>query len=437
MVVTLNPTNYIQLNGYIQIQFASNLQWSQDISTSHTLPLSTATCTVLSGQVSSATCTGTTATATVDFTINAMNSSKLTQAFSFQINGLFAPPTTTPPDTISITSYSPLGDQIDTCTTLITGLQPQILTLSLSPNVSPLYVNSASSLTFTFTLTDTISKTDYFQIVFPTGTIFNFNNAISGVNLLLFASGVTYTSSNLTLISRQSTSSPTIYAGTLCKIIIGAYTAPPSVKTTPDFILQVYNAQNGLKMQGSATVTALAKFYPLNVSASSYLINQNTVYTFVFTSTDFLTNTSFIMLTLPADLTINISSTCLSSNFSSSLVGSCSHNGSNSIRLDSMTSNGISAGTYSMAIQSIVNPNRAISSLTFTANFYYINDTTYLVATANFTGLTFLPNQLNPNSTNIHLSSYSLLATPISANITLTTKDPLNPNAFILITIPN
>lgn len=113
-------------------------------------------------------------------------------------------------------------------------------------------------------------------------------------------------------------------------------------------------------MQGTATVTAQTNSYSMNVTASPYFINQNSVFTFVFTSTDFLTNTSFIVLTFPADLTINISSKCLTTNFSSSLVASCSHNGSNSIRLDSMTSSGITAGTYSIAIQSIVNPNRAV-----------------------------------------------------------------------------
>jgi hypothetical protein len=107
MVVYVKPTNHILVSGYIQVEFASNMQWSQDVSTSHTLPLSSAACTVLSGQTTSASCAGTAATATVDFTINSMNSTKLTQALSFQINGLFSPPTTTPPDTVSITSYSP------------------------------------------------------------------------------------------------------------------------------------------------------------------------------------------------------------------------------------------------------------------------------------------------------------------------------------------
>jgi hypothetical protein len=274
------------------------------------------------------------------------------------------------------------------------------------------------------------------MIVFPTGTVFNYNNIISANNLLLFTSGVTYTASNLTLIARQSSASPTRFAGTVCRITIGSYTAPPTVKTTPNFILQVYNAQNGLKMQGSATITAQAKSYAMAVSATTYSINQNAVYSFTFTSTDFLTNTSFILLTFPSDLTINITTNCFTSNFSSPATSSCSLNGTNSIRIDNMTMNGISAGTYTMSIQSAVNPNRAVSSLSFSAAFYYINDISHLVANANFTGLTFIPNQLNLNSTTVALSNYRLLSTPVSVNITFTAKDSVATNGYMLVSIP-
>jgi hypothetical protein len=308
--------------------------------------------------------------------------------------------------------------------------------VSLTANTSPFYVNTASSITFTFTLTDTILKTDYFQIIFPTGTIFTFNNFIAGSNLLLFSTGVTYIPAYLTLISRQSSSSPTKYAGTICKITIGSYTAPSSVKTTDNFILQVFNSQNGLKMQGTATMTAQANIYSMNVTASTYLINQNAVYSFTFTSIDFLTNTSYILLTFPSDLTSNITSNCLSTNFSSPVTSICSLNGSNIIRLDSLTSNGITPNTYKISVQSIINPNRALSFLSFYASFYYINDSNYLVANSSFTGLVYLPNALSLNSTTISLSDYHVLMTPVSANITFTSIDALSTNGYMLIFIP-
>jgi hypothetical protein len=101
-----------------------------------------------------------------------------------------------------------------------------------------------------------------------------------------------------------------------------------------------------------------------------------------------------------------------------------------------MTMNGISAGTYTMSIQSAVNPNRAVSSLSFSAAFYYINDISHLVANANFTGLTFTPNQLNLNSTTVALSNYRLLSTPVSVNITFTAKDSVATNGYMLVSIP-
>lgn len=79
---------------------------------------------------------------------------------------------------------------------------------------------------------------------------------------------------------RQAASSPTRYAGTICRINVGRYTAPPSTLTATPFIFQVYNQQNGLKMQGEASITATAKAYTMNVAPSSFLINQATSYTF-------------------------------------------------------------------------------------------------------------------------------------------------------------
>lgn len=388
----------------------------------------------MSGQVLTGSCTGLTATATVSFTITSLNSSSLTLPFSYQINGLFSPPNTSPSDTLLITSYSSDYDAIDTCVASITGLVPQVLSLSLTANTSPLIVSSSTTLVFTFTLTDTIIKTDYFVIIFPSGTTFTLQ-ALSTSNIQIFLSGATYTSSNLTLLMRQSAASSTRFAGAVCRISVSNYTAPPSVKTTGNFILQIYNNQNYLKMQGTTTLTAQANTFTMSVAASSYLINQNAVYTFTITTLNFLTNTSYILITFPSGLAFNLSTSCLTNNFTSPAASSCSTNGSN-IRLDSLTTSGISANTYTLSIQSIINPNRALSNLSFTANFYYSNDSTTLTANAYFTGLTYIPNLLNINITQVTLSNYNLLATPISSNVTFTTRDAVPANGYVLITVP-
>ncbi len=165
--------------------------------------------------------------------------------------------------------------------------------MALTASSSPLYINSATSLILTFTLVDTIAKTDYFQLVLPTNSTFSFI-AISSSNISLFSSAVTYVSANTTLVMRQSSSSSTKYAGTVCTITVGRYNSPSSTKTTNPFLLQIYNSFNGLKMQGSATLTATAKTYGVTVAATSYLINDNTSYSFVVNITDSLLSTAMI-----------------------------------------------------------------------------------------------------------------------------------------------
>lgn len=366
--------------------------------------------------------------------MSSLSSSTLTLPFSYQINGLFSPPTTSPPDTLIITSYDKNNYKIDTCTTVVTGLTPQQLSLSLTTSTSPLIVNSLTSLTFTFTLTDTLTKTDYFQIILPSGSTFSFI-AISSPDLQLAFSNSVYTSANSSLIMRQPASNPTRFANTICRILISRYTAPPSVRPTDNFILQIYNFQNGLKMQGSASITARANTYIMSVTASTYLINQNAAYTIDFTTLDFLTNTSYITIGFPTDLTLNISTRCFTSNFSSTANSTCSSNG-NTIRVDSLTTNGITANSYRITIDSIINPNRALANISFSVNFYYINDSSYLVATASFTGLTYIPNLLSLNTTKVTLSNYYVLASSVSANLTFTLKDTVAANSYLLIYVP-
>lgn len=268
------------------VTFPVSLQWSQDISTSHSLPIGSAlVCNPLDGDVTSAECSGQVSTASVTYILTAIAGNQTNSSLSFSIGTLFSPPTTSPPDTLTLTSFSSSGYQIDTCSTGITGLNPQTLSLSLSSSSVPLYVNSGTSLVLTFTLTDTISRNDYFQLVLPTGSTFTYL-AISTINLSIFSSSVTYIASNHTIVMRQAISSPTRFAGTTCVITIGRYVSPPNTLTTAPFLLQVYDNSNGLKMQGNATLTAVAKPYTLQVVPTSSFINENTTYTFTLTIQD-------------------------------------------------------------------------------------------------------------------------------------------------------
>ena len=107
---------------------------------------------------------------------------------------------------------------------------------------------------------------------------------MSTINLSIFSSAVTYVTANRTLVMRQAASSTTRWAGTVCRITVGRYTAPTSTLTATPFILQVYNQFNGLKMQGTASLSASAKPYVVTVTPGSYIVNDPTSYTFTVTT---------------------------------------------------------------------------------------------------------------------------------------------------------
>ena len=438
MVVSLTPKNKILGNNSIVITFPPSLQWSQDISTSHSLPIgSTLTCLNVLGAVTSASCSGEASSAIVTYRISAINGSSLISAFSYSISSLFSPPTTSPPDTLDIRSVSSTGDYIDTCTTTISGLTAQSLSVALATSSSPLYINSLTSLIFNFTLADTISKSDYFQLTFPAGTTFSFV-AIASSNLNLFSSGVTFNSTNLTLIMRQASTSPTRFAGTVCTITIGRYTAPPSTKTTDPFTFQVYTSTGGLKMQGLATISATANTYIATVGAASSNINKNTSYTFIVTTLDSMLSSSMIQVKFPSELTLSISANCVSStNFSSAGNMTCTMNGTNTVLIKNLSSSTITPGIYSFTIGSVVNRGKALTTSNFSLTYYYSSDTSGRVGTSNSAGVTLLANPINASSISGQLSNNSVTASGVTMNITFTAEDAVAANGYIMMTIPS
>ena len=56
MILNITPTNHIPNNGYLVIQFPTKLQWAQDIATNRLIPIETATCNPLSGEITSGLC---------------------------------------------------------------------------------------------------------------------------------------------------------------------------------------------------------------------------------------------------------------------------------------------------------------------------------------------------------------------------------------------
>ncbi len=297
-------------------------------------------------------------------------------------------------------------------------------------------MNSLTSLSFHFTLTDTISRTDYFQVIFPIGTSFTFT-AIATTNLNLFSTGVTYNSTNLTIIMRQASTSPTRFAGTVCTITIGRYTAPTSTKTTDSFTFQVYTSTGGLKMQGISTITATANIYNAAVTALNYNINKNTSYTFTLAILDAMLSSSMIQIKFPSELTISIVSNCVASNnFTVNNSIKCSINSSNTILLRNISSATIAPGTYSFTLGSVINTGKALTTSNFSLTYYYSNDTNARVGTSNSVGVTLLSNLINPSSITVQLSNNSVTAKAVTMNVSFTADDAVGINGYITISIP-
>ena len=188
-------------------------------------------------------------------------------------------------------------------------------------------------------------------------------------------------------------------------------------------------------MQGKTTLTATAQSYVMAVTPGSLVINSATSYTFNIQFLNSITNLGYITITFPIDLTLNLPSNCLTTNFTLPSTAVCSIN-STTVKLSNLSNTTISSNTYSLTLNSITNPNKVVSSLTFFASFYYIDDPTYLVGTASFTGLTYIANQLNINSTQVVISNYEVLQTPISLNLTFVLRDRVPASGFVVIIIP-
>ena len=320
------------------------------------------------------------------------------------------------------------------CSTMITGLLPESFSLSLAASSSPLYVNSNTSLILTFTLSDTISKSDYFQLVLPANSSFTFIG-ISSSNLGLFPSATTYVAANNTLVMRQSSSSSTKSAGTVCQITVGRYTAPGSTKTTSAFLLQIYNSYNGLKMQGSATVTAVAKAYAVTVVAGSYLINQNTSYSFVVNVTDSLLSSAMIQVRFPAELAVSVAANCLTNNnFSSTTTAACTTPAANTVLVGNITSAAVTPGVYSISIATVTNANRALTTSGFSLVIYYSDDTTAQVGTSSVGAVTMLSRELAASAISVVETDSTVSASGVTMNVSFVALDYAN--GYITITIP-
>jgi hypothetical protein len=109
---------------------------------------------------------------------------------------------------------------------------------------------------------------------------------------------------------------------------------------------------------------------------------------------------------------------------------------SNLIIIQNISSALISAQTFTLTINGIVNYNKAVTTSQFKLSLYYTNDISQLVANASANGITLVPKALLSSSIDTKLSNYVVVSTGVTYNITFTASDAVQSNGYIIITLP-
>lgn len=132
------------------------------------------------------------------------------------------------------------------------------------------------------------------MINFPSGTQITY---ITSSSPSFRITNMNYNSTNLTLMIYQQSTNPNYNAGTTLDLTFIRYRTPPSIKPTLPITFTIL--QYGYsKMIGSGSITAVNNNYSLSVAVGSSIINTYTSYNLIFTMSDALTTTGYIIIQL-------------------------------------------------------------------------------------------------------------------------------------------
>ena len=248
-------------------------------------------------------------------------------------------------------------NSIDVSSSLISGLAPQTLTtFAITPTVSPFGVNNyLGGLSFTFTLTDTISSSDNFVIAFPSGTSITFTMRTGSIAI----QAANYNSTNTSLVLVQSTTNPNYWAGTSITLSFIRYRAPPSTRPTSPITLTIFSFGYS-KMTAWGSVSAVANNYTLTVTADSVTVNSFAAYSLSFSMSDGLGSGGYIALLLDPNLCKTASQIAsIQSNLTVAIAGS-SIKASPSTQIVASSVNG--SPTYALVFTNLNNSNANIAA---------------------------------------------------------------------------
>lgn len=450
MIVTMTVNDAVPADGIVTVQFPATNQWARETSTNNLIPINgVLSCYGLTSQISNSTiqCNGQYSTHIITVSSLFTTAIPANSVISLAIKGLFAPPTTEQADTLTISTCDSSGNAINTKTSLISGLVAQTLTpftLQSSLTTAMGVNNFAGGLTFTFTLTDTISIKNNFVITFPLGTTITYIQRSCSINL----QSVTYNSTALTLTMIQNSSNPNYFAGTSITFTFIRYRAPPSTKATLPIVFSILN--NGFaSMTGSASITAVANNYSLSVSPNSNVVNVFTRYNFTFTMSDALTSTGYFVIildpqlcvstaqkaTITTNLSITVSGTSINSS-PSTQISTTTSNGSTTYQLllsNLNTSSTIPTQTVSVLVNNLLNPAAVTTINSFALSTYYSNSAD-LVANANYSSSFMLQTGTLSlvSVTSTATTTYTFTVITLIIQIT----NPIPNNGIIMLALP-
>jgi hypothetical protein len=436
MQINVSPQNLIPSSGTIIVAFPTLGYWYYDIGL---IPFPISSSMICSNTIANVnnilTCIGSNNGTNKLVTASFLFTNNTSSPFGFQISGITSPPTNySIHDTITISSVSN-GSLIDTCTTVITGLQPNTVTMSIGPNpvVTPIVVNKNVTLRFSITLIDTMNSYDTFTIVFPTG-IKIYTPTFGG---LLTFTGPSLTGTTVT-VSQSITSIKAYPTGYILNITLSTITAPPSTQVTSPIYFYI-NRDWNTKMIGSSTIQASMNSLNFSVTPSSNLVNQNTSYVFVVNITDPILSSGRIKINFPSTISQAwTSSVCAAvTGTSISVTPTCTLQ-ANTLILSNLNSTSASIPSQVMTIQvnGVVNPSSIQTSDVFNITTYYSTTDDTSVATGSMGPITAMPSTLNSLSVSIIPSSYVVQATQVDYTITFILNNPIAIGGYIVLGIP-
>ena len=194
-------------------------------------------------------------------------------------------------------------------------------------------------------------------------------------------------------------------------------------------------------MQGTTTITALPSTLSGTISLLSTVVNEQTSYTFSITTLDPLSSTGKIKISIPAIITVSISSSNCANVSGSGLAEfpTCTVDAvSNSIILTSINSSSsiIPAQTLSITITGLVNPPSTALTDTFTVTTFYESTDDTLVASGLLDGINATVATISGANAQVTPSSFVVADTSVTYFFSLTVQNIIPAGGYFEVSIP-